>query len=272
MKFSKLTTVCLTTLLLSSCLKQQFDSPPDTSHYDPALPVNCSIANINENTLNLASNKGRVMGDSTITGIVIGDDRSGNIYKQIVIEDTAGSGIAVVIDRTNLYGDFPVGRKVYVKLKGLYIVNYRGLPEIVYAVDSVTGTTTGIPATLVGNFVVAASYPHTVAAKSLTISDLFSSPARYLNTLIKLDNMQFDAASANVMYSNPNASTNRTIKDCPFTGALTMYNSSYSTFQAATTPGGKGSITGIFTTYYTTPQFVLRDTTDVVFTTSRVCP
>jgi hypothetical protein len=84
--------------------------------------------------------------------------------------------------------------------------------------------------------------------------------------------MQFETASAGVVYSLASSSTNRSISDCPFSGRLTMYNSSYSTFQAAITPTGKGSIVGIFTTYYTTPQFVLRDTTDVIFTEPRDCP
>jgi len=258
--------------VFSSCLKKDFVNPPDSSQYDPELPVNCSIAPLVESALNITTNKSRVLGDSTFAGIVIGDDRSGNIYKQLYIQDTTGSGIIVMIDKSSLYSEFPVGRKVYVKLKGLSLVNYRGLPEIVYSVDTTTGSTTGIPSSLVSRYVIAASYPHTVEPKVVTIPDLYSSPARYLNTLITLKDMQFDKASSGVVYSLANASTNRTINDCPFSGKLTMYNSSYSTFQAAITPTGKGSITGIFTTYYTTPQFVLRDTLDVNFNEDRVCP
>jgi hypothetical protein len=273
MKLLKLSILTLLfTASITSCVKQEYDAPPNANSIDPSKVVNSQISYLTESCLNLESNKARVLGDSTISGVVIGDDRSGNIYKQIFIQDTAGGGMVILLDRTNLYGDYPVGRKIFVKLNGLYLVNYRGLPEIAYYVDPATGSTSGIPSSLIGDFITKGSYPNTVTPKVVTISDLFSSPARYLNTLIKMEDMQFDAASSNVLYSNPSSSTNRTIKDCPFTGALTMYNSSYSTFQSGITPSGKGSITGIFTTYYTTPQFVLRDTLDVMFTGTRTCP
>ncbi len=272
MRLLKLSVLCLVCAAgISSCVKQAFDAPVKAGTVDPNLAVNANIGIFSASCLDLEANTSRLLGDSIVSGIVIGDDRSGNIYKQIVVQDSFG-GIAILLDRTNLYGDFPVGRKVYIKLKGLYLVNYRGLPEIAYAIDTNTGGTSGIPSALIGNFIVPASYPHTVTPTVATIADLFSSPSRYLNTLVKLENMEFDGPSANVLYSLSTSSTNRTIKDCPFSGALTMYNSSYSTFQSAITPNGKGSITGIFTTYYTTPQFVLRDTTDVAFTNARVCP
>lgn len=263
---------CLSALMFSSCLKQDFASPPDSSQYDPKIPVNCSIANITDGAVDIPTNTARILGDSTIYGIVVGDDRTGNIYKQLYIQDSSQRGIVILIDRTNLYGDYPVGRKIYINLKGLYLVNYRGLPEIVYSFDTATGASAGIPSSLLTNYVTAGSYPHKVEPKVVTIADVFSSPAQYLNTIITLENMQFDAASSNVPYSLASSNTNRTITDCPFSGKLTMYNSSYSKFRAGITPRGKGKITGIFTIYYTTPQFVLRDTTDVQFSEARVCP
>jgi hypothetical protein len=272
MKFLKTTLLCaLGAMSISSCVKQDFDTPPDSGSIDPYLPITAPISAVAEGALYLESNKGRVLGDTTICGIVIGDDRSGNIYKQLYIQDTAGGAIALVLDRTNLYGDYPVGRKIYVKLKGLYLINYRGLPEIAYSIDA-TGSTTGIPSSLVSTYIVRGPFPRTITPKVVTIADLFSNPSRYLNNLVTIENMQFATGSNNVLYSNANSSTNRTISDCPFSGSLTMYNSSYSTFQAATTPNGKGKITGIFTTYYNTPQFVMRDTTDVRFTDPRSCP
>ena len=272
MKLLKTTLLCaLGAMSISSCVKKDFDAPLESSQVDPMLPITAPISAVAEGALYLESNKGRVMGDTTICGIVIGNDKTGNIYKQLYIQDTAGGAIALVLDRTNLYGDYPVGRRIYVKLKGLYLINYRGLPEIAYSIDA-TGGTTGIPSSLISTFIVRGSFPNTITPKVVTIADLFTSPRKYLNTLVTLDNMQFATGSNNVLYSNANASTNRTIADCPFSGSLTMYNSSYSTFQAATTPNGKGKITGIFTTYYNTPQFVMRDTTDVQFTGERTCP
>lgn len=83
--------------------------------------------------------------------------------------------------------------------------------------------------------------------------------------------MQFDAGSANVPYSDASASTNRTVTNCSHTASLSMYNSSYATFQPAITPNGNGTIAGIISIYISTPQFVLRDTSDIRFTDPR-CP
>lgn len=270
MKFTKIGLLLCSALLgIAACVKKDFDAPPDTTHYDPMLSTQATLRELADQALNMESGSSRVMGDTTIWGIVVGDDHYGNIYKQIIIQDTSGGGIAVLIDKTTLYGDYPVGRKVYIKLKGLMLTNYNGLPEIVYDFDP-DGTSNGIPSSLLLNYVVKASYPNHVEPKLVTVGDLFSSPSSYLNTLVKLENMQFNAGSNGVVYSDASRSTTRYISDCPFTGTLGMYNSAYSDFQSAITPTGKGTIIGILS-IYKDPQFILRDTSDVIFTSPREC-
>lgn len=276
MKLFRLSLMCLlSATVITSCVKKDFDSPPDTSGADPHLPVNTTLRQLTTSALGLPVGKGRVLGDSTVYGIVVGDDRSGNIYKQIIIEDSAGGGMCVVLDKTNLYGDFPVGRKVYIKTNGLYLMNYKGLPEIVFSVDAL-GNSTGIPSSLINNYLVKASFPHIITPTTVTITDLYGNATQYLNTLIKLEHMQFDDASAGVPYSAAASSTNRTIIEtdattCGQTGQIVMYNSSYATFQPVLTPTGNGTIVGLMSIYISTPQLTLRDTTDVQFTGTR-CP
>lgn len=269
MKLIRLSCLCLLgSAIITSCVKQAFDIPPDASKYDPQLPVNAKVGDLAMMAAYLPMDSSKVIGDTVISGIVIGDDRSGNIYKKIIIQDTAGGGITVMIDKTYLYGDYPVGRRIYIKAKGLYVTNYRGMPEITYSLNP-DGSANGIPAAVVNDFIVKGAYPVTLTPQEITTTDLFSNPQKYLNTLVRLNDMQFDASSANVVYSSPVASTNRTIVNCNQTVRLTMYNSSYSTFQPALTPNGKGSIDGIVSIYRSTVQFVLRDTADVHFTEPR---
>jgi hypothetical protein len=255
---------------LGSCVKQDFETPPDTSKYDPYLPVNGTLKQLSESCLSIPIDKYRILGDTTVYGIVVGDDRSGNIYKKLFIQDSSGGGMSLILDETYLYGDYPVGRKIYIKLKGLYLYNYKGLPEIVASVDAL-GKTSGIPSSLIKQYIVKASYPNFVSPTEVDPSELFSNPYKYANTLIKLKGMQFDDLSANTFYSSPSASTNRTVTSCDKSVSLTMYNSSYSTFQSAITPNGNGTITAILTIYLTTPQLTLRDTADIQFTSLR-CP
>jgi hypothetical protein len=269
-KILKFVSYCLATSILSSCIKSKFDAPPDTSKVDPKLPVNMTLSQLSSSAMELMDGQSRLLGDSIVYGIVVGDDHSGNIYKQIIIEDTTG-GIAVLIDKTTLYADYPTGRKVYIKLKGLRVSNYKGLPQLIYDYDSVEKRSNGIPSSLLVDYIVKASYPNVVKPKVLTMGEIFTNPSAYLNTLIKIENVQFDANSAGVVYSDAARSTNRYISDCPFNGRLSMYNSSFSDFRSALTPKGQGSITCILSTY-NTPQLVLRDTTDVEMTQPRICP
>ncbi len=258
---------------LSSCLKQSYDNPPDLTTFDPGLTVNLKIRDLVK-PLWGTNGAYRILGDSTIYGIVVADDRSGNFYKQIVIQDST-AGINISIANTYLYNDYPIGRKVYIKLNGLYITSYKGNPELAYNVTAGGNTVTGIPPTLQDTFIVKASYPHTVTPLECRLTDL-SFPGPYQNTLIKLDNMQFDSASMNVVYALPSSaavSTSRNLVECNngsgTAASITLYNSSYSNFFNAITPSGYGTITGIFALYGSTNQFQIRDTTDVQMTQPR---
>ncbi len=275
MKFLRLPILLLAaSVFVNSCVKQNFDAPPDTVHYDPNLPVQASIAQISSIGVNMSSGKSRVLGDTTIYGVVVADDKSGNYYKQIVIEDTSGAGLVLYIDKSYLYNDYPVGRKIYVKLKGLTLANYNGLPEIVFSADQ-AGVTVPIPSGLVGNYITKASYPNTtVTSKSVTIEQIKGNPNAYLNTLITLSNVQFDASSNNVSYAAPSASasaTNRTIEKCDHSASVILRTSGYSSFQPTLTPAGNGTITAICSVYGGTIQLILRDPSDVSMTATR-CP
>ncbi len=262
--------------LLSSCIKQKFETPPDTSQYDPNLPVNVTVAQLNNLALKMGSGQFRTLGDSTIYGIVTADDRSGNFYKQLVIQDSTG-GITVGIAQTNLYEDYPIGRKVYIKLGGLILVNYNGLPEIMFSATVAAGKTTaiGVPITLIPTYIYKASYPNVVNPILMRLDDLIQNPTPYLNRLVSIENMEFDSSVVGAQYALPSLlaiSTSRTLHPCPNpnNSSLIVYNSGYATFQPAVLPAGKGNLVGIFS-MYNSIQFLIRDTTDVQFTQERDC-
>ncbi len=247
----------------SSCLRQAFDTPPDVSHLDPNIPCNVTLKQLSNIAFSMpATGAGsyRKLGDSTIYGIVTADDRSGNFYKQIVIQDTTG-GITVSIAQTNIYNDYPIGRKIYIHLKGLVIANYKGLPEIGQS-GSINGGTTaiaGIPSTLEATYITGASFPNTVTPQQVRLGDLVANPNKYLNKLVTIQNMEFDSSDVGITYApsvySGTIAASLTVYDCNdtnYTGAsMIMYNSAYATFQTAITPSGKGTMTGIFSMYNT---------------------
>ncbi len=249
----------------SACLKKDFDSPPDQSGNDPNLTVTKTIAEI----LQMGTDNVQITTDEIIYGIVTADDRSGNFYKQIVIQDSTG-GIILLLEANNLYNDYPVGRKIYVKCKGLYLGNYNKLPQLGYVPDN-TGSLSSIPAGLLSDFIVKANYPNTVTPVNVSLSSITTVNNSLLNRLIKIDNVEFASNSAGQSYAQPaslSSGTDRTIEDCN-SKTMILRTSGYSNFQPVLTPKGKGSITAIYTCYKSTPQLIIRDTSDVKFYDSR---
>ncbi|MBC7555153.1 MAG: hypothetical protein H7257_14385 [Taibaiella sp.] len=273
MKFVRLSLLVVTcAVLFHSCVKQTFDSPPDTTQYDPKLPVQASLKTFATMGIALGSGNSRQIGDTTVYGVVVADDKSGNYYKQIVIEDTSLGGLVLYLDKSYIYGDYPAGRGLYIKLKGLYLANFKGLPQIVYSVDA-AGLTTAIPSGLVNNYIVKGKFPdNSVTAQEVSLEDVKQNVSKYLNTLVKIKDVQFDQFSSGVTYAQPSSlssGTDRTLEVCDHTASIVLRTSGYSSLQPYATPTGFGSIACIVSTYASAAQLILRDTTDVKMTAPR---
>ena len=74
--------------------------------------------------------------DMVIAGKVISDDHSGNIYRELYIQDETGV-ISIKIGLSSLYSDYKLGQMVYVKCSGLTIGSYNGMPQL--GVEDPTG-------------------------------------------------------------------------------------------------------------------------------------
>ncbi len=70
--------------------------------------------------------------DIVIGGQVVSEDRSGNIYKSLYIQDATG-GIELKLGKTALYNDYKLGQWVYVKCSGLTLGAYNGMLQLGYA-------------------------------------------------------------------------------------------------------------------------------------------
>ena len=92
--------------------------------------------------------------DVIIEGYVVSSDKSGNIYKSLSIQDkpeNPTAAIKISIDQSDIYTTYNVGRKVYVKLKGLAVGYSFGSIQIGKASDTELGR---IPALEVKNHII----------------------------------------------------------------------------------------------------------------------
>lgn len=67
-----------------------------------------------------------------IKGQVVSEDRSGNIYRSLYIQDETGA-IELKIGKSSLYNDYLPGQWLVVKCEGLTLGNYSGMLQLGYA-------------------------------------------------------------------------------------------------------------------------------------------
>lgn len=262
-----------------SCKKDNFSMPdPNT---DPAgVSASMTIKEFKQKFLNGISNNylpTRLDTDVTISGIVNADDKSGNFYKILSIQDSTG-GIQLKIGSSYIYQDYPIGRRVFVKVKGLYFYNYSGTYELGGYIDTTSSQYPNVGAIVIDQapkHIIKGQWGLDVPAKKMTITQL--NIADYINLqsmLVQIDDVEFGAFDTTQTWSDAltKASTNRTLYDCNSRGII-VRTSGYAGFASLKPNPGHGSLKGIYT-YYSisgTPQMVIRDTSDVMFTPGNRC-
>src|SRR5439155_23583591 len=117
-----------------------------------------------------SGNADSITTDAIIAGVVIANDSSGNFYKHIILQDSTG-GIAVNIDDYNLFTSYPVGRKIYVKLKGLFINDDGWLVYIGTSPDA-GGKLAGIPSKVKDKYVIKGELNVPVVPTDVSVQDL----------------------------------------------------------------------------------------------------
>jgi DNA/RNA endonuclease YhcR with UshA esterase domain len=254
-KFSFL--IALTALLaigMVSCVDQMFDEPPVTDL--PQLKGNTTIDVLKKKHI-LGATASKITEDLIIEGIVVADDRSGNFFENIVIQDATG-GISVRMNASGLYNTFPIGTKVAVRCKNLYIGDYNGVHQLNGSV------TDAIEELLIPQHVFATAKDQPVTPKVLGIKDLNQT---HINTLIKLENVEFAPADTNQTWADAVKlfSVNRNLQDCSG-GTVIVRSSGYADFAKDKTPGKKGSLTAIYTVFGSTKQLIIRDPRDAAMT------
>lgn len=247
--------------LLNACDKK-FDEPP--VFVAPDIKADFTIAALKN--LHTNGQIEQITEDKIIRGIVVADDRSGNFYKTIVIEDST-SGISLSLDRYDLYTDYPIGRELFIKIKGLYLGDYNKLVQLGGGIDHTEATPALAPiaSKLFDQYIIRGSYSNIVDPLIVTVADLDDS---YQNRLIQINNCQFaitDTAKTFAIagQSSPSA-MNYTLTTC-YGEKIILRNSNYADFAAFNLPNGNGNIRAIYTVYGTTKQLYIRDTTDTPF-------
>lgn len=206
--------------------------------------------------------------DVTVYGYVVSDDREGNFFKSIIIQDKPENptvGLEVRIDDTNLGARYNVGRKVYIKLKGLALSKYFAS----FQIGVLNGNSTDrIDTNEYISYIDRSSEIVDIVPTTLTIGELTDN---HINTLVKIEGLQSEEKG--LTYANPDDtfSVNRNFVSCETFESIIMRTSGFSTFKSYPIPDKKGSVTAILGKFSSDYQLYIRDTNDVNFTEEYGC-
>lgn len=266
----------LVTLLfsLTGCYKDVINEPP--FNQDPNLKPTISIGELKTLYTNYVTSTGKTLmpinSDILISGVVNGDDLLGNWYKEISIQDDS-SAIGIKINQNNLYTDFPVGRRIYIKCKGLAMGQYSGNIQLGGYVDTVSDPTAPdlgyMNTDIINTHIIKGSSGNALKADTVLLSQLSD---KYQYRLIAIKDAQFESSSVGQYYADGinKADASRRITSC-MGGTLEIRTSGYSKLAFEKCPAGLGTITGVYTIYKSsfgsvTKQLRLRDAKEVVMT------
>ena len=153
---------------ITSCRDDEFDAPP-AGGTDPNLVANTTIADLKAGYV--YDQFDTIKTEKIISGIVTADDKSGNFYKTIIIQDETAA-IAIRLDVSDYYTKYPIGRRIFVKCRGLIIGDYNNLIQLggfIDYSDPVQPSVEPIPFTLVDKYIFPGVSGLSVAPKNVTI-------------------------------------------------------------------------------------------------------
>lgn len=195
--------------------------------------------------------------ESYLKGVVISSDETGNFYKTVVVQD-GSAGIAIIVNKTSTYFDFPIGTEVYVALQGLFISDYEGLPQLGYTAS--TESVKRIPAGLVNSVIQLSGNTELVQARPFKISELTDAQ---LNTFVELDAVQFEDGSLGNVFAQEAGGNliNNVLEDCD-QNTIDVRTSSFASFSDETIPNGNGKLKAILSTFRGSYQLTLNFSTN----------
>ena len=235
-----------------------------------------SIAQLKD--LHVPGEATEITSDLVVKGYVTSSDATGNFYKEIYLQNDSTSptdAIRVLIDVSDSYNMFNLGREVYVNLKGLYVGEYRTGDGVISIGEFDPGQNriSNIREAVIKNHIL----------RSSTISELTPLPVKFsdisdahIGMMVEVANVSVVSSQVGKPYVDPNDSydTQRTLEACEGFGkkSFILETSAFANFKQNLLPAGTGTISGIVSKTYNGDNLVLMlNSIDDVNLTGEAC-
>ncbi len=262
------TLICLLTLWTFSCVESR-DFGVLELECDNSLKANISFTELDSL---LGDEVLSINEDLIVEGYIISSDKAGNFFGALHLQNAPvnpTSGLQLEIDFRESHLAFPVGSKVRIKLKNLYVGKSGSTLKVGGALTSFGNISVGRLPTLKAqeHIVLTCDDTSTLEPKPVMLTQIDSIPTP---SLIRVDSLEFVEEELGNTFALPEEETKMRLKDCE-ENEITLLNSGYSDFQAEQIPEGNGSIVAVALKDGKETVFVVRDLEDIDFSNDR-CP
>lgn len=271
--FNKLGLLLLLTVgLFSGCASDDHYTTPENTLTTYELTPTRTVASVNSAATGTPV---QFTTDDIIEAYVTSSDAQGTFYKSISFQTiptdaSAPIGFSVPVNATTLFGKgFTPGRKVYIKLNGLYAAKVYGSLMIGSLYEGSIGRISEFEYKD-HLFPSATVEPESAMIRTMNLTQAYTDAVQ--NTLVELTDVQFSDTSINRTYYDVDSgggATNHTLVSSTGGAAQIIRFSSFAPFTGNQVVKGSGKIRGVLTKYDTDFQFIVRYESDIQLTLDR---
>lgn len=263
-------------IFISSCIEDGDFKVPENLHIAETTEVQKieEALNNTDSSLDSISIKGlknlfvrgraiEITTDLVVVGYVASSDKSGNFFKEIFIQDKVANaqfGIKIALDLTNTHNKYNLGRKVYVKLKGLFVGETRFGDGIITLGAKNDNLVKAVSLTEIDAVIFRSTETKQLVPRKITLSEIGSSN---IGTLIKIENVQFlkELIDEDLSFTDAKErfDTERVIRSCLETelDSVILETSSFADFKFAPLPKNRFLMQAIVTKTFNGSDLVL---------------
>lgn len=252
----RLTYLLLVLFTVTSC-ERDYDAPPLNMPEYSGPAANTTLKQLKEKYATVTSAAPALIEESLVVKArVSANDISGNIFKQVIVQDETG-GISMGVEQSSVYTTYRVGQEIFIDLKGLYVVNYGGALQIGYGNTNANR----IPWEIFKEQVNLNAWPDSTLIVPTVISNFNDLKADMNNTVVQLDNVYFVNGGQSTFAVNE-STTSQTLKDANG-NSVDVRTSSYANFANDKLPSGTGTLIGVISSYNGSWQLTIRSKYDI---------
>lgn len=246
-------------VLMTGC-ERDYDAPPLNEPIYTGAQPNTTLAQLKEKYSAATAETPVVITDDYIAkAYITGNDESGNIYKQIIVQD-ATAALPIQLDQGNVYTTYRRGQEVFINLKGMCVSVYGGEQQLGWP----DGYLYRMPFANFKELVQKNGWPSADNAKPEVITDISVinlNVSKMTYRLVQLEGVHFVNGGKNT-FATTSGFGEETLKDA-HGNTITVRTSNYASFAYETLPIGTGTVVGILGRFNGTWQLTIPAYSDV---------